>query len=294
MAGVFELFHLSLLERAQGELFDGGRPSREQWLRSSFSEQFTFTHRSRVYWWVPAKTDPNFIAGNIARSHPRRHHTPPEEGAMEVISDEWQGAMVIIDPTHHDDGQKLSFERDDIIGRPRSVLPSLLGHLNRQSMAPYMIVPKPIFRKSSFWDWAAAHEFKLRRITFEFIVPNMFGAKNGFDEDMEELGRAGVTRALTTLDHGNRGGGIDARSDAVRHGVDYAAQGGGEVSARALNGENYNSTTDAETATLPVASADRRGGLKALARWFPTLLGRHEPDAGLGVSGSDTDNPAGG
>lgn len=280
MAGVFELFHLSLHQKSQRDFFEPiSAISREAWLRHAFKDQFKFEHRGKEIFWVPAETDSELISGNLVRLHKRRRHKPPEEGAVEEIGDEWQGAIIIIDPQAHSDGQKLSFERDETIGRPRPVLQSLLAFINALPLAPYAIEPKPIFSGESFWSWAAAHEFRLHKITFHFVTPNMFDSKNAFDEDMAKLGAVGVSRVKMELTEGDRDGGIDADSEQIRNGVDYAAQGGGSLTAKAKNGDKFNSTNDAATARLPTQSAERSGGLKALTKWFPKLLGREQDDS---------------
>lgn len=275
MARVFEHFHLSLLVPKQSDMFtEKPFPSREDWLRRAFANPFKFRHRRGECFWVPAQTDTEVIAGNVVRSHQRRQHKPPEEGGHEVISNEWQGAMVLIDPRHHSDGQKVSFERDETLGRPRSVLQSMIAHVNLIENAPYIITPEPIFNKSSFWAWSAAHENRLHSISFEFVAPNMFGSKNSLDEEMAELGAIGVAKARINLSAGQRKDGIDARDQRVQNGVDYAAQGGGTVTARAKNGDNYSSTDDTLTTRLPTSSADRNDGVGALTKWFQSLLGR--------------------
>ena len=280
MAGVFELFHLSLLEVSQGDMFSDKVASREDWLRRAFKEQFKFQHRSVECHWVPDPTSTDIIAGNVVRSHPHRHHKPPEEGGTEVISEEWQGAIVLIDPAHHDDGQKVSFERDVTLGKPRAVLQSMIAHINGLPAAPYIIEPKPIFNEARFWSWAAAHEYRLKRISFELIAPNMFGSKSSLDEDMKDLGTSGVSKVRVVMDEGGRPEGIDAANEQIKQGVDYAAQGGGSITAKAKNGDTFASTNNTKTATLPATLAERAGGIKGLTKWFPRLLGR-EQDSGL-------------
>lgn len=293
MPGVFELFHMSLLVPRQADIFDKvPMPSREAWLREAFSEPFKFRHRKGECFWVPARTETPVLAGNVVRSHQRRQHKPPEEGGHEIVSNEWQGAMVVIDPRHHDDGQRVSFERDETLGRPRSVLQSMIAYVNALPGAPYIIEPEPIFNKSSFWAWAAAHENRLHSITFEFVVPNMFGSRNAFEEDMADLRDIGVAKARVSWNEGKRKDGIDAQSEQVRNGVDYAAEGGGTVSARAKNGDSYTSTDDTKTTRLPPASADRNEGVGALAKWFQSLLGRESNDrmdSPLGAADRPTD-----
>lgn len=256
-------------------MFDtGSAKTREQWLREALASRFKFEHRGKEIHWVPANTGDTTISGNLVRVHRRRRHKPPEEGATEELGEEWQGAIVVVDPAHHPDGQKLSFERDATLGKPRPVLQSLTAFVNAMPGAPYAIEPKPIFNEAAFWSWAAAHEFRLHRIAFEFVTPNMFGSKNAFDGDLRELGAVGVSRVKMALDEGDRGGGIDANSAEIRNAVDYAAQGGGSLTATATNKDKFRSTDLAATTILPPEAAGLSGGLKAITKWFPKLLGR--------------------
>ena len=108
---------------------------------------------------------------------------------------------------------------------------------------------------------------------------------------MQVLGNAGASRVKVVLDEGGRGGGIDANSETVRNGVDYAAQGGGSLTAKAQNGDKFDSTNDVKTATLPTSSADRTAGLKALTKWFQQLLGREQDDSLDNPAGDDDGSP---
>lgn len=247
MVGTFELFHLSLIERDQGDLFVN-QMTREAWLKHTLDSAFIFSHREKDFHWVPVDTGSHLIAGNVARTHKRVHHTPPEDGAIEVVSDEWQGSLVILDPSHHQDGQKLSFERDQTVGRPRAVLQSLLTAVNMRTDAPYAIEPKPIFNKASFWSWSAAHENKVRRIAFEFVVPNMWGSASDLDEELKALGAIGVQKAKTAFESPD---GIDTTAKPIKEAIEYAAKGAGSVTAKAQNGDTYASTDDAATVKLP-------------------------------------------
>lgn len=274
MSRVFELFHLSLHEKMQMHLFEESyQMSREQWLRVAFSDAFEFDHRTIRYHWVPSNVG-DLVSGNLVRLHKRRRHKPPEEGAGEETGDEWQGAVIVIDPMHHSDGQKLSFERDSTVGTPRTVLQSMAAYINARPDAPYAIEPRPIFSEASFWSWVAAHEFRLRRISFQFVTPNMWRTTKALDEELRNLGSSGAARVKLNMDDGDRRTGIDANNETIRTGVDYAAMGGGSLTATAPNGDKFKSSDKAATTKLPAGMSDRTGGLEALVEWFPSLLGR--------------------
>jgi hypothetical protein len=272
----FELFHLSLIERDR-DLFTAldQRPSREDWLRKAFSETFTFEHRARKFYWVPFERVNELVIGHVTRTHKRTHHAPPEDGAIEIVTDEWQGSLVLVDPASHEDGQKVAFERDPTIGRPRAVLQSLLAHVNMVSGAEYAVEPKPIFDENSFWAWSTAHENKLRRITFDFVVPNMWESATNLDEELRELRSIGVQRAKVTYEGPDE---IDATSSQIKDGVDYASKGGGTLTAKAKNGDTYASTEKTKTAKLPTTSAEVGGVKDAITKWSRKLLGREQSD----------------
>jgi hypothetical protein len=274
----FELFHLSLIERElQRDLFirDEPRPSREEWIRSVFGPTFTFEHRAKTFYWVPLEQIDGVIFGHVTRTHKRAAHAPPEEGATEILTDEWQGSAVLIDPRPHEDGQKVSFERDSTIGRPRAVLQSLLAYVNALPRAPYAIEPKPIFDENSFWQWSAAHENKLRRITFDFVVPNMWQSATNLDDELRQLRTIGVQRAKVTYEGADE---IKATSPTIKEGVDYASRGGGTVTAKATNGDTYASTESTKTARLPTSPADTGGLRELITKWSRKLLGREQSD----------------
>lgn len=271
----FELFHLSLIERDQGDFFLP-RFSRAEWITRVLAEPFTFEHRNKSFHWVPKEASEGLVAGTVARVHRRVHHTPPEEGAVEVASDEWQGSLVLIDPTEHDDGQKVSFERDQTVGRPRAVLQSLLAALNATANAPYAVEPKPIFDQRSFWAWSSAHENRVRRITFDFVVPNMWHSASNLDEELRALKGIGVQRAKVTYEGPDE---IEATSEIIKDGVDYASKGGGTVTAKATNGDKFTSTEQTKTVSLPTTSATLGELREAITKWSRRLLGREQDDS---------------
>ena len=99
----FTLFHFSLVPIAQLDIETRPKETRESWLRHALSESFEFTHwgGGKLYW-VPLGDIDECIAGLLQRTRQHEHHRSPAEGGAEVVTEEWQGAYVLIDPTHHD------------------------------------------------------------------------------------------------------------------------------------------------------------------------------------------------
>lgn len=240
MYRTFELFHLSLLSRQQDLFSEKSEWEREDWLRHAFKENFEFEHRGNTFHWVPWAVDGADIIGIIQRQTSRQYHQPPREGGAEMRGMEWQGAIAVIDPSSHDTGQRAAIERDASVGTPRSLLKSILASINERANAPYTIEFKPIFDQQTFWAFAAKHRYRLKSITFDFVMPNMWGTRSNLEKELKDTrDETGADKAKVNLS-GSDGVGTD--NDRVKEGVGYAGDGGGSVSAKSLDGESFSST----------------------------------------------------
>lgn len=271
----FELHHLSLAPRAQPDLFDR-EPGKAAWIRRAFSKQRAFEHRGNNFHWVPygVKATDGAVIGVIERQYPIQHYEAPEDGGKPTSSDIWQGAVVTIDPEHHDDGQKLAFERGTKVGQPLAVLSSLVGAINTLPEAPYIITVKAIWDEQSFQTFARRHGNLLRSITFDFVVPNMFDLSGKLDEKLKQVGEdTGAQHVKLTLESPD---GVKADAPEVRSGVAYGAKGQATLTATAMDGDRYTSTD--KVRTTRVSSLIGQGmALVALVRdKLDEVLGRND------------------
>jgi len=270
---VFELFHLSLLPRER-DMFDS-RPelTREQWIRVSLSEQFKFTHRKKEFYWVPKDEDSD-IVGIVERQTERLRHRSPEQGGTEVMGQEWQGVVIIIDPTPHDTGQRVAFERDAAVGTASSILRSLLEHVSSRPAAQYTIEAKPVFDTTSFWAFAGKHNQVLRQITFDFVVPNMWGTRTNLEKELRSTGEeTGAQKAQVRLSGQD---GVKTDNKLVKDGVAYAGEGGGSVTARALDGERFTSKSSSATTKIQDDDVEGEEQISIWKRMASKILRRDE------------------
>lgn len=239
MSRTFELFHISLKERAQIDMFVGSM-SREESIRAAFAEGLQFVHFKKDFYWVPKKVDGGDVIGIVERQKPRKQHRPPEQGGAEFVDSEWQGAVVIIDPTAHEDGQRVAFEFDQDVGKPWTILEDIIDAINSKHIIPYIMEVKPIFDGNDFWAFASKHNQVVKKITFDFVVPNMWGTKKKLDKELKGTGDdTGAQKVKITLDGAD---GVKADSQRVKDGVEYAQKGGASISATALDGDKFRST----------------------------------------------------
>jgi hypothetical protein len=141
-----EFIRMSLYERPQPDVFEqrpesGGRYTREQWLKYIFSTPHEFPHRGSNFTYVPDSelSDDSLVTGRIGRQLLIRDNEPPEQGMHEQVHQAWQASVVVIDPRHHEDGQKAVMQSREEIGKPIAVFQSLISNLNGDTTSPYTL-----------------------------------------------------------------------------------------------------------------------------------------------------------
>jgi hypothetical protein len=290
VAKIFELFHLSLIPKRQSDI-EHFKGTREEWLRDALGTRLQFSHYASDFHWVPQPAEAGNIMGIVERQSTRAQHKPPEEGGAEFQGVEWQGAVVAVDPTHHDDGQKLAFERDPTIGAPGSVLGSLLNYVNDLPRAPYIIEAKPLFDGEGFWQFAERHSNVVRYVDFRLVVPNMFDSAGEFDKALRRTGRhTGATKVRLRLESPD---GVVTDSPEVKAGVEHSEQGGGSITAQALDGERYNSTKRKRVTTIPALPIPDASGNRLFGPLLRKVFGR-EPNHSLDIPDRPSDGSADG
>ena len=252
-----EFIRLSLFQRDQHDVFehrqaDDKPHTRETWLRHVFASQINFRHRGDDFTYVPdaALTDDELIIGRIGRERSVIDNAPPEEGFKERIHSEWQASVVIIDPSHHADGQTVAAQaREEEIGRPVAVFQSLVYSINSDSQAPFFIEAVGLVDPESFWEFVKKNQGEIVSVTVEAIAPNMFGSKDDFDKELRELrDRERAQKIKVQLQNDS---GLDPDTERMHQVVDYTVSGGGAIKAKTRRGKGYNSRKNTRRVQVP-------------------------------------------
>lgn len=278
MNRIFEHFHLNLVMKDQQDLL--AKPlTREEWIRSIFSETFSFPHQNKTFHWVPHGDQSDMILGTVERKKFRTQHRAPEEGAAEFDGEEWQGSIVIIDPVHRNDGQKLAFERDRDVGQPNAILDSLISYFNEKQEHPFTIVVKSLFDADTFRAFARRHGDVVKYVNFNFVVPNMFfGASTSVDQGLRRIGKS--TNAQTIDLRLQSEEGVKTDSPDVQDALAYAEAGNASVTAKAMNGDLYSSTSRRLTVKMRSILNLSKDTKESVKKWLQEALGR-EQDASV-------------
>jgi hypothetical protein len=271
----FELFRISVLERREATLFSDRNQTREDYLRLVFGARRKFIFYGTDFHFVPEEiqTRDDVIMARIGRPVAVEENRSPDEGFMETVHDGWKAAVVVIDPRHHEDGQKVAVAVDNKVGSPSGLIRELVNAINAaDTHARWDIEVEPIVNAQSFWDFATKNKGAITSLTFEFVAPNMFGGTDELSEELREFRRnenaEKVTIALSSKE------GLDTTTARTKEAVDYAVQGCGKIKAKAKGGKRFNSTNRVETATLEDDSLPEEPSLVRLARLASRILGR--------------------
>lgn len=269
----FNLFHLNLIPVSEPTFDTRDDLNREEWLRTVLSKGFTFPyHGGDLLYWVPQEEVEELIVGIIEKSQERLQHLPPEKGGAEISREEWQGAYVIIDPTHHEDGQKMAVEKD-IVGTPATMVRYLAKHINSREERPYELEPAIIFDSDDFLNFLKENGPLLKWVKFHFVVPNMWDTAGTLDQELKETGEETGTEELDVTFKSRRG--LRGDSNRVTEGVDYAARGAGSVRARSTTGRQFRS--DKSPMTTQIESEQESvdlGGSAWIKNFWRRILGR--------------------
>jgi hypothetical protein len=264
----YDLMRLILLLRDTDLFSPPSLLSREEWLRRVFGEEVVFDHYGSEFHYVPEVDAPaRFIVGRIGRARPVVENEPPEEGMHEIERESWIAAGIIIDPTTHDDGQKVAIEDNPRVGRPASIFRSLVKRINQMPEQPYIIEPSPIVDPETFWEFERANRGEVTSITFDLFAPNMFGLRNEFDKELRELRDHEKAREVK-LSLENKDG-LQLETERVRATVDFTLERGGSIRARTKRKRRYNSKNKTRKITVEEATGsllDRMGA--AIVRLF--------------------------
>lgn len=252
MSDRFELFRLSLIERKQASLFSETVVTRAGYLRKVFGADWDFQHYGNTFYYRPSASAlhaPDVIIGRLGRQYSTTENLPPDQDFEATQHEGWKAAVILIDPTHHADGQKVAMNYDVSVGNPSALIHALAKAVNtKDQLAPYEIIAERIFDSASFWQFADENKGDIVTLAFDFATPNMFGSTEELEAELKDISQQErahrVTLRLKSAD------GIETGTTRVKSAVQYSEKGAGTIRARTRKGRSYNSKKKAKSVKL--------------------------------------------
>lgn len=249
MSNRFELFHLSLLQRAQmdidGEEFKDF--TRAEWLNKVFTEKMPFDSYGSEFYYLPSlpSEGDDVVVGRLGRHVERDENLPPEDGFEEITREIWLASVIVLDPAEHEDGQKLAVQVVGDIGKPSTLVKNLVGSINnRYPYSPYSIEVGHIVDTQTFWNFVSENKGDVTSVSFDFIPPNMLGADEDYYQEMNEYKQNEKARKVKlSIENPD---GINPETDRIKRATNYALEGRGAIKAKAKGNKRYNSDNEVQ------------------------------------------------
>lgn len=276
MADKFQLFRLSLLQRAQRDAFAGPDVSRYDYLTEVFSRQHIFKHFASEFHFRPdgSQSRANALLARLGRKTTSDENRPPDEELEEISRESWKAVVIVVDPSDTKDGQKVAVEIDRAVGQPDALIAGLVKRINQSNpLSPYTIEVEPIIDAQDFWAFAEANRGKVTSLTFEFVVPNgLWNANTSIKEELRAARAIGAERVSETF---KTKGFIDTDNEKIKEAVDYVSNGSGKIRGKSKSGQRFNSTESPNTSEIDnVAIDSKETMIRRVARQIEKVLRR--------------------
>ncbi|MCR9235663.1 MAG: hypothetical protein NXI17_03240 [Alphaproteobacteria bacterium] len=164
-----------------------------------------------------------------------------------------------MDPTDHNDGQKVAFEYRTDVAMPEPILASLASHFDGGEISePFSISAFPITQSRSFSKFAEQNAGTITSITYDVAVPNMFNNPGDFTDEMKVLRDKGnVSRVKTEL---KSDGALDTAGSNLNEIAEHVEKGGGRITAKTMDGGRYQSDDYLVTEEIDTGQAETETG----------------------------------
>lgn len=125
----------------------------------------------------------------------------------------------------------------------------------------------PIYKESDFWVFAQKNEGKIISLSFSLITPNMSNISSLLSEDLKRTAKstAAIETNLTLNSASDSSLHLRQDNEELNGLVNYAAQGGGEISAK-IKGSKLKFYSNDYHATMEIDELELKGDLDNLTR----------------------------
>jgi hypothetical protein len=131
----------------------------------------------------------------------------------------------------------------------------------------------PLFEKNVFWDLIEAHRGQVQEIEFEIITPNMANISGSIADNLKDLAKQSnsIKNKISMLSDASSSLNIAPDNNTVSGLVDYASEGGGDISVR-IKGMSKKIHTSKTIKEVSIAEAELIGDPEGIAKILRGLL----------------------
>lgn len=209
------------------------RLPRQEYLEDVFNRRWHFSHYSKDMVYVPIERgegdDQTFTFGRVGRKVSSSENASPDEKFETTKHVAWMAANLLLNTSSSPDGQKLAIQDRIEVGKPISIINSLVNHINETlEDSGWIISANPIVERQSFWEAVEKHKGQITRAEFTYVTPNVLGIRSKLNERLKEY-RANENAQEVTVILSEPKGQLQLNSQEVHDAVDYTSEGGGSA-----------------------------------------------------------------
>jgi len=170
----------------------------------------------------------------LFRFAPRRTAKIENENFEEEQYEDWPSIIVAI--WNDKEKQIIAIQdRKKAFSTTKSVLKTITNSLNIALLSMQLkILAEPIFHKEAFWKIIHQYNRQIKNIRFELITPNMANISSVLSDDLKNLAKdTNTSKTKLEIDSEDSLLFIDEENKQVNSLVDYASEGGGNISIKA-------------------------------------------------------------
>lgn len=230
------------------------RRSRAQYLEDVFSVRIEFEHWGKRLIYIPISVDqmPDGVvcSGRIGAQKSESINAAPENLFEPEIITNWRASNFLIDTRNYNDGQKIAMQYRADVGKPLSILSSLVKHINETYVdSGWELSVNAITQKTTFWDAVKDFEGQITRAEFSYSTPNVLGLRNKINSRLKGYKDDENANQVTVILE-NKKDALKLDSQEVKDAVDYISPGGGSTKLKVGAKTVYDSEDDEKAVTV--------------------------------------------
>lgn len=230
------------------------RRTRSDYLREVFSMKIEFEHWGKGFVYMPISVD-NMDGGAVCSGRIGAERTeivnasPDELFEPETITN-WRASNFLIDTRNYNDGQKVAMQHRGDVGKPLSILSSLVKHINDTNVdSGWELSVNAITERSTFWEAVAQYKGQITRAEFHYVTPNVLGIRSKINKRLKGYKDDENANQVTVVLE-NEKGNLKLDSQEVKDAVEYTSEGGGSTKLKAGGQKVYDSQDDEKAVTV--------------------------------------------
>lgn len=228
--------------------------TRAKYLTDIFGQKIEFEHWGKAFVYMPISVDEMedgaVCSGRIGAQKTQSINASPDELFEPETVTNWIASNFLIDTRNYNDGQKIAMQGRPEVGRPLSILSSLIKHINAANPdSGWLLSVNAITERTTFWEAVEEYKGQITRAEFHYVTPNVLGLRSKINKRLKGYKTDENANHVTVVLE-NEKGDLVLDSQEVKDAVEYTSEGGGSTKLKVGANKVYDSQDDEKAVTV--------------------------------------------